>query len=54
MGHMASKSTRNFGGALGPIGGIFSGKYNRKMEAQLAKRNQEALMAMNAANIANE
>lgn len=54
MGHQASKSTRNFGGALGPIGGIFSGIYNRKMEAQLAKRNQEALMAMNAANIANE
>lgn len=54
MGHMASKSNRNFGAALGPLGAIFTGNYNRKMEAQLAKRNQEALMAMNAANIANE
>lgn len=54
MGHMASKSNRNFGAALGPLGAIFTGSYNRKMEAKLAKRNQEALMAMNAANIANE
>lgn len=54
MGHMASKSNRNFGAALGPLGAIFTGSYNRKMKAQLEKRNQQALMAMEAANIANE
>ena len=54
MGHMASKSNRNFGAALGPLGAIFTGNYNRKMKAQLEKRNQQALMAMEAANIAND
>jgi hypothetical protein len=50
MGHKASSSSRDFGAMIG-LGGIFN---QGKMQAKLAKRNQEAQMAMNAANIANE
>ena len=50
MGHKASSSSRDFAAAIG-LGGIFN---QGKMQAKLAKRNQEAQMAMNAANIANE
>ena len=49
MGHMESSSSRDFGAMLG-LGGLNS----KKMQGKLAKRNQQALMAMNAANIANE
>ena len=49
MGHMASSSSRDFGAMIG-LGGL-----NRsKMQAKLQKRNQQAMMAMNAANIAEE
>lgn len=49
LGHMESSSSRDFGAMIG-LGGL-----NRnKMQAKLAKRNHQALMAMNAANIANE
>lgn len=52
MGHKASSSSRNWSTLIPGLGlGLLN---NRKMEAKLAKRNQEALMAMNAANIANE
>lgn len=47
MGHMESSSSRT----IPFLGGIVDSK---KMQAKLAKRNQEAQMAMNAANIANE
>ena len=50
MGHKASSSSRDFAAAIG-LGGIFN---QGKMQAKLAKRNKEAQMAMNAANIANE
>ena len=50
IGHMESSSSRDFGAMIG-LGGIFN---RGKMQAKLAKRNQQALMAMNAANIANE
>lgn len=50
MGHMESSSSRDFGALIG-LGGIFN---KGKMQAKLAKRNQQAMMAMNAANIANE
>ena len=50
MGHMESSSSRDFGAMIG-LGGIFN---KDKMQAKLAKRNQQAMMAMNAANIANE
>ena len=49
LGHMASSSSRDFGAMIG-LGGLNQGK----MQAKLAKRNQQALMAMNAANIAEE
>jgi hypothetical protein len=49
MGHMESSSSRDFGAMIG-LGGL----NQKKMQAKLAKRNQQALMAMNAANIANE
>lgn len=49
IGHMASSSSRDFGAMIG-LGGLNRGK----MQAKLAKRNQQALMAMNAANIAEE
>lgn len=48
LGHMAS-SSRDFGATIG-LGGLNQGK----MQAKLAKRNQQAMMAMNAANIAEE
>lgn len=54
MGHMESSSSRDFSAALGPLGAIFTGVNKNKMQAKLAKRNQQALMAMNAANIAEE
>lgn len=50
MGHMESSSSRDFGAMIG-LGGIFG---QRKMKEKLAKRNAQAQMAMNAANIANE
>ena len=50
MGHMESSSSRDFGAMIG-LGGIFG---QGRMRAKLAKRNQQAQMAMNAANIANE
>jgi hypothetical protein len=49
MGHMASSSSRDFGAMIG-LGGLNQGK----MQAKLQKRNQQAMMAMNAANIAEE
>lgn len=49
LGHMESSSSRDFGAMIG-LGGLNQGK----MQAKLAKRNQQAMMAMNAANIANE
>lgn len=50
MGHMASSSSRDFGAMIG-LGGIFGQK---SLQKKLQKRNEQALMAMNAANIANE
>ena len=50
MGHMESSSSRDFGAMIG-LGGIFN---RGKMQAKLAKRNAQAEMAMNAANIAEE
>lgn len=50
LGHMESSSSRDFGAMIG-LGGIFG---QRKMKEKLAKRNAQAQMAMNAANIANE
>lgn len=49
IGHMESSSSRDFGAMIG-LGGL-NGK---RMQDKLAKRNQQALMAMNAANIAEE
>jgi hypothetical protein len=49
LGHMESSSSHDFGAMIG-LGGLNQGK----MQAKLAKRNQQAMMAMNAANIANE
>lgn len=49
MGHMESSSSRDFGAMIG-LGGLNQGK----MQAKLAKRNAQAKMAMDAANIANE
>ena len=49
LGHMESSSSRDFGAMIG-LGGLNQGK----MQAKLAKRNQQAQMAMNAANIAND
>ena len=54
MGHMESSSSRDFSAALGPLGAIFTGVNKNKIQAKLAKRNQQALMAMSAANIADE
>lgn len=54
IGHIESSSSRNFSAALGPLGALFTGVNQKKMQAKLAKRNQQAMMAMNAANIANE
>ena len=50
MGHMESSSSRDFGAAIG-LGGIFGQK---SLQRKLQKRNQQALMAMNAANIAED
>ena len=54
LGHMESSSSRDFSAALGPLGSIFTGVNKKKMQAKLAKRNQQAMLAMNAANIAND
>lgn len=50
IGHMESSSSRDFGAMIG-LGGIFGQK---KLQRKLQKRNQQALMAMNAANIAED
>jgi len=50
LGHMESSSSRDFGAMIG-LGGIFGQK---KLQRKLQKRNEQALMAMNAANIAEE
>lgn len=50
MGHMESSSSRDFGAMIG-LGGIFGQK---SLQRKLQKRNEQALMAMNAANIADE
>ena len=50
MGHMESSSSRDFGAMIG-LGGIFGQK---SLQRKLQKRNQQALMAMNAANIAED
>lgn len=49
IGHMESSSSRDFGAMIG-LGGL----NQKSMQRKLAKRNQQAQMAMNAANIANE
>lgn len=49
MGHMESSSSRDFGAMIG-LGGL----NQKSMQAKLQKRNHQAMMAMNAANIANE
>lgn len=54
IGHMESSSSRDFSAALGPLGALFTGVNKNKMQAKLAKRNAQAKMAMNAANIAEE
>ena len=48
LGHKESSSSRDFGAAIG-LGGLNAAKMNRK----LARRNQEAQMALQAANIAD-
>ena len=50
MGHMESSSSRDFGAMIG-LGGIFGQK---SLQRKLQERNQQALMAMNAANIAED
>lgn len=50
LGHMESSSSRDFGAMIG-LGGIFG---QGKLKEKLAKRNAQAKMAMDAANIANE
>ena len=50
IGHMESSSSRDFGAMIG-LGGIFGQK---SLQRKLQKRNQQALMAMNAANIAED
>lgn len=50
LGHMESSSSRDFGALIG-LGGLFG---QGKMKEKLAKRNVQAKMAMNAANIAEE
>jgi hypothetical protein len=47
MGHMESSSSRT----IPFLGGIADSK---KIQRKLAERNQQALMAMNAANIAED
>lgn len=50
IGHMESSSSRDFGAMIG-LGGVFGQK---SLQRKLQKRNQQALMAMNAANIAED
>lgn len=50
LGHMESSSSRDFGAVI-QLGGIFGQK---SLQRKLQKRNQQALMAMNAANIAED
>lgn len=49
LGHMESKSNRDFLGALG-----FGGLYDSKIEQQLIDRNTQAQMALKAANISED
>jgi hypothetical protein len=49
MGHMESSSSRDFGAMIG-LGGL----NQKSMQRKLQKRNLQAQMAMNAANIADE
>ncbi len=49
MGHMASSSSRDWGAAIG-LGGLFG---KGKMAAKLAKRNAQARMALEAAEVAD-
>lgn len=49
MNHMESSSSRDWGTAIG-LGGIFT----RSMEKKLAKRNEQARMAMQAAEISED
>lgn len=51
LGHMESKSSRNWGAALGPLGSFFA---NGNTEAKLAKRNEQARMALTAAEISTD
>lgn len=54
LGHMESSSSRDFSAALGPLGALFTGLNKNKMQNKLNRRHEQAMMAMNAANIANE
>ena len=49
LGHMESSSSRDFGAFIG-LGGLNRGK----MQAKLARRNEQARMALNAAEIADD
>lgn len=50
LGHMESSSSRDWGAALG-LGGLFG---NKNIEAKLAKRNEQARMALTAAEISGD
>lgn len=49
LGHMESSSSRDFGAMIG-LGGIF----NKGVERKLAKRNEQARMALQAAEISED
>lgn len=49
LGHMESSSSRDFGAMIG-LGGLFKGN----MEKKLAKRNEQARMALKAAEISED
>jgi len=49
LGHMESSSSRDFGAMIG-LGGLFRGN----MEKKLAKRNEQARMALKAAEISED
>lgn len=50
LGHQESKSSRDFGAMIG-LGGIFNQK---STERKLQQRNEQAMMALKAANIADD
>jgi hypothetical protein len=50
LGHMESSSSRDFGAMIG-LGGIFN---RGAMEKKLARRNEQARMAMKAAEISED